>query len=271
MPDLSSALHLAAPELTLAIGALVLLVLGAFIGEKSARLTLDPVGRPADRRLGHRRHRPAGRGLPRRLCRRSAGRLRQGADLSLLSAVAILGGGWMQRAKIAKFEYPILIVLASVGHEHDGLVGRPDLALRRYRAAFAGPLRPGRLPPRRPQGLGSRPEVFRPRRPVVGPAAVRRQPDLRLHGFHAVRGHRRRRHRPSRRRPDLRSGVPDLRSGLQGLGRAVPHVDARRLRRRPDPGRRLVRHGPQGRGHGPDRPRPGTAPSSASMASGPRF
>ena len=38
MPDLSSALHLAAPELTLAIGGLVLLVLGAFIGEKSARL-----------------------------------------------------------------------------------------------------------------------------------------------------------------------------------------------------------------------------------------
>ena len=38
MPDIFSAMHLAAPELTLAIGALVLLVLGAFIGEKSARL-----------------------------------------------------------------------------------------------------------------------------------------------------------------------------------------------------------------------------------------
>jgi NADH-quinone oxidoreductase subunit N len=34
----------------------------------------------------------------------------------LLSAVAvILGGGWIQRNRIAKFEYPILIVLAAVG------------------------------------------------------------------------------------------------------------------------------------------------------------
>ena len=38
MPDLSYALNIAASELTLAIGALVLLLLGAFIGEKSARL-----------------------------------------------------------------------------------------------------------------------------------------------------------------------------------------------------------------------------------------
>ncbi|HBY43209.1 MAG TPA: NADH-quinone oxidoreductase subunit N, partial [Brevundimonas sp.] len=38
MPDLSSALQLAAPELTLAVGGLVLLMLGAFAGEKSTRL-----------------------------------------------------------------------------------------------------------------------------------------------------------------------------------------------------------------------------------------
>lgn len=38
MPDLSSALHLAASEVTLAVGALVLLMVGAFIGDKSARL-----------------------------------------------------------------------------------------------------------------------------------------------------------------------------------------------------------------------------------------
>ena len=38
MPDLSSALHLAASELTLAVGALVLLMVGAFMGDKSARL-----------------------------------------------------------------------------------------------------------------------------------------------------------------------------------------------------------------------------------------
>ena len=38
MTDLSSALQLAAPELTLAVGGLVLLMLGAFTGEKSTRL-----------------------------------------------------------------------------------------------------------------------------------------------------------------------------------------------------------------------------------------
>ena len=38
MPDLSSALHLAASEVTLAVGALVLLMVGAFVGDKSARL-----------------------------------------------------------------------------------------------------------------------------------------------------------------------------------------------------------------------------------------
>ena len=37
MPDLISALHLSAPEATLAVGGLVLLMLGAFMGEKSVR------------------------------------------------------------------------------------------------------------------------------------------------------------------------------------------------------------------------------------------
>jgi NADH-quinone oxidoreductase subunit N len=38
MPDLITALHLSAPEATLAVGGLVLLMLGAFAGEKSTRL-----------------------------------------------------------------------------------------------------------------------------------------------------------------------------------------------------------------------------------------
>ena len=38
MIDLSSALHLAASEATLAVGALVLLMVGAFAGDKSTRL-----------------------------------------------------------------------------------------------------------------------------------------------------------------------------------------------------------------------------------------
>ena len=38
MPDLDFALRLSAPESTLAVGGLVLLMLGAFMGEKSAKL-----------------------------------------------------------------------------------------------------------------------------------------------------------------------------------------------------------------------------------------
>ena len=37
MPDLDFALRLSAPESTLAVGGLVLLMLGAFMGERSAR------------------------------------------------------------------------------------------------------------------------------------------------------------------------------------------------------------------------------------------
>ena len=115
MPDLSSALHLAAPELTLAIGALVLLVLGAFIGEKSARLIsilsvallIAASAVAATGPLGAAFH---GAYVADPLA------VYAKVVIYLCSAVAvILGGGWMQRTKIAKFEFPILIVLASVG------------------------------------------------------------------------------------------------------------------------------------------------------------
>jgi NADH-quinone oxidoreductase subunit N len=115
MPDLSSALHLAAPELTLAIGALVLLVLGAFIGEKSARLIsilsvallIAASAIAATGPLGAAFH---GAYVADPLA------VYAKVVIYLCSAVAVvLGGGWMQRTRIAKFEYPILIVLASVG------------------------------------------------------------------------------------------------------------------------------------------------------------
>ena len=115
MPDLSLALPLAASELTLTIGALVLLVLGAFMGDKSARLisilsvallvagaavvATAPLGVAFD---------GAFVADPLAVYGKVA--------IYLLSALAvILGGGWIQRNKIAKFEYPILIVLAAVG------------------------------------------------------------------------------------------------------------------------------------------------------------
>ncbi|MFN3668532.1 MAG: NADH-quinone oxidoreductase subunit NuoN [Brevundimonas sp.] len=115
MPDLDFALRLSAPETTLAIGGLVLLMVGAFMGEKSARLVsilavavlvaatavtvTGPLGMAFNGAYVVDPLAVYGKAL-----------------IFLSSAVAIvLGGGWMQRAKIARFEYPVLIVLASAG------------------------------------------------------------------------------------------------------------------------------------------------------------
>jgi len=115
MTDLSSALHLSAPELTLAVGGLVLLMVGAFSGEKSTRLVsglsvllllaatvLAVVGPLGSAFNGAYVADPLA--------------VYGKAVIFLSAAVAVvLGDSWMHRNNIAKFEYPILIVLASVG------------------------------------------------------------------------------------------------------------------------------------------------------------
>ncbi len=115
MPDLSSALHLAAPELTLTIGGLVLLMLGAFLGEKATRLIsivatallVAAAGVAATGPLGSAFH---GAYVADPLA------VYGKVVIYLAAALAVvLGDGWMKRTRIAKFEYPVLIVLASVG------------------------------------------------------------------------------------------------------------------------------------------------------------
>lgn len=115
MTDLSSALHLSAPELTLAVGGLVLLLLGAFAGEKSTRLVsglsvLLLLAATALAAVG-----PLGAAFNGAYVADPLAVYGK-AVIFLSAAVAVvLGDGWMHRNKIAKFEYPILIVLASVG------------------------------------------------------------------------------------------------------------------------------------------------------------
>ncbi|MFA4950910.1 NADH-quinone oxidoreductase subunit NuoN [Brevundimonas sp.] len=115
MQDLIPALQLSAPEGTLAVGGLVLLMLGAFMGEKSARLVSILsvallVAATAVTVTG-----PLGQAFNGAYVADPLAVYGK-AIIFLSSAVCIvLGGGWMQRAKIARFEYPILIVLASAG------------------------------------------------------------------------------------------------------------------------------------------------------------
>ena len=115
MPDLISALHLAASEATLAVGALVLLLVGAFIGDKSARLVsiLSVLLLIASAVIAGTA--PLGVAFDGAFVADPLAAYAKVA-IYLASAVAIvLGDGWMKRTRIARFEYPILIVLASVG------------------------------------------------------------------------------------------------------------------------------------------------------------
>jgi len=115
MTDLSSALHLSAPELTLAVGGLVLLMLGAFSGEKSTRLVsglsvLLLLAATALAVVG-----PLGSAFNGAYVADPLAVYGK-AVIFLSAAVAVvLGDSWMHRNNIANFEYPILIVLASVG------------------------------------------------------------------------------------------------------------------------------------------------------------
>ncbi len=139
-------------------------------------------------------------------------------------------------------------------HGHDDLRRRPHRALSGPRAAEPGALRGGRHPPRRRALERGRVEVFRARRLVVGHAALRRLADLRLHRLHQLYRHRRSRQGERCRagyRPDHRPGVPVGGPCLQDLRRALPHVDARRLRGRSDPGHGLLLRRPQGRRYCP--------------------
>lgn len=115
MTDLSSALQIAAPEVSLAVGGLVLLMIGAFAGQKSVRLVsglsvllllvataltvTGPLGQAFNGTYIADPLAVYGKAL-----------------IFLSSAVAIiLGDVWMHRNNVAKFEYPVLITLASVG------------------------------------------------------------------------------------------------------------------------------------------------------------
>ena len=75
-------------------------------------------------------------------------------------------------------------------HDDADLGRRPDRALSRPRTDEPRALRHRRLPPRQCALDGSGPEILRPRRAVLGHAALRRVARLRLHGHRLLRWHR---------------------------------------------------------------------------------
>ncbi len=225
------------PELILAVGAMALLLAGAVGGEKSAPAIswgaialLAAAGWAAS---GWARTRRSPSTMPLSLTA-----LPRFAKLLILSGAAmsiLLADEFFASIKLSRFELPVLMLLASLGMMlmvssnsflslYMGLELQ-SLALYVLAAFNRDNLRSDR----------SGPQIFRPGRPVVRHAALRHLADLWLHRFDRVRGHRQGHHR-QRRQPgrDLRHRVPDRGPGLQGLGRAVPYVDARRVRGRAD-------------------------------------
>ena len=240
------------PEILLTVGAIVLMMVAAFMGRRGSRGDDVAVGRAADRRDGLAARRAAVRraDLRRAGRRRRLRRVRQDADLPRRR------GGDHRRAQLVRARFRACRRISGADpavvrrHGGDGLGDQPDVALRRARAAEPVGLRPRRLPPhRRPLGRGG-PQIFRPRR------ARQRHPALRhfslLYGFTGTIqfdgiAAAFARDGVAVARPAVRAGVPARRPGLQDQRGAVPHVDPRRLRRRADPGDRFLRLGAQGR------------------------
>jgi hypothetical protein len=97
---------------------------------------------------------------------------------SLLSV--ILSMRFNEKEHIARFEYPVLVLLATTGQ-------RPHLALSRPRAAEPRALRDCQLSARQPALDRGRPQVFCPGRALLGHAALRRLDGLWLCRHHQFR------------------------------------------------------------------------------------
>ena len=111
----SGALGIALPELILAIGALVLLVLGAFRGDRSTGLVSTGAGLVLVVAAAAAAFGPLGAAFSGGFVADQMSAFAKVA-IYLMSAVAVLlGDRWLHRIKGAKFEFPVLIVLAALG------------------------------------------------------------------------------------------------------------------------------------------------------------
>ncbi len=113
--DLTSALQIALPEVILALGTLVLIVVGAFGGEKSTGLVGLGAGAVLVEAAAAACWGPMGQAFHGGFVADAAAQFSKVA-IYLMSAVAIaLGAPWLRRKRSAKFEYPLLVLLAATG------------------------------------------------------------------------------------------------------------------------------------------------------------
>ena len=220
----------ALPELMLAGGAMLLLMLGAYRGERSAPVVALGAIMLLIAGIGAIVWLPGGKIVTfgGSFILDDFARFLKILAFGGSAAAILMSQTYFEREKQNRFEYPILILLATAGMGM--MISAGDLI-----ALYLGlelmslslyVLAAGNRDSERSTEAG--PEIFRPRRLVVGHAALWLLADLRLYRLGVVPGDRASR-LAGRARPDVRSRLPVRGPLLQGLGGAVPHVDAGRL------------------------------------------
>jgi NADH-quinone oxidoreductase subunit N len=109
------ALHIALPEVFLALSALVLLVLGAVGGARAAVWVSILAGAALLIAAALAAVGPTGSVFAGGLVADQASAFAQVAIYAMSAVAVFLGAGWLERLKARQFEYPILILLAAIG------------------------------------------------------------------------------------------------------------------------------------------------------------
>ena len=170
----------------------MLVLVGAYPGRSSTGSSnLAGAGSPR-RRARRRAALPAGRAddLQRRLRGRQLREVHEGADAARLRRRDRHVGGLYAPRGHRPLRVPDPHRAVDGRHDGDDFGERPDRALSRSRAAEPFGLCHRRLPPRQSALDRGRAEIFRPRRALLGHAALRRLAGLRLHRHGLLRGHR---------------------------------------------------------------------------------
>src|SRR4051812_35896145 len=113
--DFSGALAIALPEIVLALGAMALLVFGAFSGDRATGVVSTGACVVLAAAAAAACFGPQGVAFAGGFVADQASAFGKVA-IYLMSALAVvLGDRWLHRIKSARFEFPVLIVLAALG------------------------------------------------------------------------------------------------------------------------------------------------------------